>query len=86
MPPAKNPELGRLLRALREARGLTVAELAAAVAYDRPGLHHIEAGKGLSTRTLARLLDHLGADEATQLRAHRLLACGCEPDAQPDAA
>lgn len=86
MPTLKKPDLGRLLRSLREARGLTVAEVAAAIRYDRVGLHHIEAGKGLSSRTLTRLLDHYGADDATQLRAHRLRDAEGVVDDQPSAA
>jgi transcriptional regulator with XRE-family HTH domain len=50
------------LRALREARGLSIPDVAEATGIDRSGLHKIEKGeRGASSATLETLLAFYGA-------------------------
>ena len=55
-------ELGRSIRARRIAAGLSQAELADRANVSVGALHHLERGKGASTRTLTRALQALGAE------------------------
>lgn len=54
--------LGRSIRAVRIAAGLSQAELADRANVSVGAIHHLERGKGTSTRTLTRALQALGAE------------------------
>ena len=54
--------LGQGIRARRIAVGLSQAELADRANVSVGAIHHLERGKGASTRTLTRVLVALGAD------------------------
>src|SRR5665213_504409 len=54
--------LGRNIRARRIAAGLSQAELADRANVSVGAIHHLERGKGASTRTLTRALQALGAE------------------------
>jgi len=54
--------LGQGIRARRIAAGLSQAELADRANVSVGAIHHLERGKGASTKTLTRALAALGAD------------------------
>jgi transcriptional regulator with XRE-family HTH domain len=54
--------LGRGIRARRIAAGLSQTELADRANVSVGAIHHLERGKGASTRTLTRALAALGAE------------------------
>jgi transcriptional regulator with XRE-family HTH domain len=54
--------LGQAIRARRIAAGLSQTELADRANVSVGAVHHLERGKGASTKTLTRALAALGAD------------------------
>lgn len=66
--PRSPAELGAALRALRQARGMTQAQLAMASGISRPSLISVEAGKGRAD-TLLRLVRMLGGTLTLSLPA-----------------
>lgn len=62
MPPrTAKPAFARRLRQLREAAGLSVAELAAKLGVSRQAVHQLEAGRAQPAwETVQRLADVLG--------------------------
>lgn len=66
--PRSPAELGAALRALRQARGMTQAQLAMASGISRPTLISVEAGKGRAD-TLLRLVRMLGGTLTLSLPA-----------------
>jgi transcriptional regulator with XRE-family HTH domain len=54
--------LGQGIRARRIAAGLSQAELADRANVSVGAIHHLERGKGATTRTLTRALQALGAE------------------------
>lgn len=66
---AEAVRVGETIRALREARGLTLDELANAVGISRPYLNNIERGERRLTAVLAaRLADRLDVRQAAIVR------------------
>lgn len=76
--PRSPAELGAALRALRQARGMTQAQLAMATGISRPTVISAEAGKGRAD-TLLRLVSRLGGTLTLSLPARLSETCGRRP-------
>lgn len=63
--PTERERIGTLVRAARQGRGLSQAELAAAVKLTQPHIAQIESGaRGVSVQAAPRFAQALGVDAA----------------------
>ncbi|MFF2025270.1 helix-turn-helix domain-containing protein [Streptomyces sp. NPDC058171] len=75
MPPRAQPtvrqaRIGAELRKQREAAGLTSAQAAASLGWERPRVSHIESGRhGVSGERVRRLADHYGVQDTAYVNA-----------------
>lgn len=73
--------LSTYLRSMREAAGLTQAQLGERLGLGQTSISNIEVGRqGIDARNLAGWLDSLGANSEQRLEALRLAGCTAPAD------
>lgn len=71
-----SPKIGTSIKTLREAQGLSVAELARRSGVGRTTLYRIESGAEPTVRTVRRIATALGLPIESMLGGTGALSCG----------